>query len=74
MLELPTAVALEREYPGVEFRRPLAEFELPLSVDKAERLLGWVPVESWRTGDVKEPEPVADAEVPTYQAPLRRGE
>ena len=74
VLEIPTAAALEKEYPGVEIRRPMGEFESPLSVEKAERLLGWVPVESWRTGDVKDPEPVTDAESPPYQAPWQRGE
>lgn len=74
VLEIPTAEAIAREYPGVEIRQPLDGFASILSNAKAGELLGWEPVESWRTGAVKEPEPAAEARHSGYEAPWRRGE
>jgi nucleoside-diphosphate-sugar epimerase len=36
-------------YPDVEVRKPLAEHETLLSIDKARRVLGFEPKHSWRT-------------------------
>ena len=57
VLEIPTMTALEAVHPEVEIREPLPGFTSPLSVKKSEELLGWVPVESWREGTVRAPEP-----------------
>lgn len=56
-LDIPTMDAIKEIHPDVEIREPLEGFRSPLSVAKAEKLLGWVPVESWRAGTVREPEP-----------------
>ena len=57
VLEIPTMTALETVHSGVEIRELLPGFKSPLSVKKAEELLGWIPVESWRKGTVLPPEP-----------------
>jgi len=70
-LELPTEDAIRREYGEVTYRRALPDFTSPLDISKAERLLGWVPQESWREGTVKPPEQRQQAR-PHYQAPWTR--
>ena len=55
-LEVPTLDAVKKEFPKVEIRELLPRFKSPLSVLKAEKLLDWIPVESWRDGTVREPE------------------
>lgn len=71
VLEIPTMDAIEEVFPGVEIREPLPGFKSPLSISKGERLLGWVPVESWREGTVKEPEPT-DTQPAPYKAQWTR--
>jgi len=71
VLEIPTMDAIEAEYPGVEIREPITGFKSPLSVTKAEKLLDWIPVESWREGTVKDPEP-NDGQPAQYQAQWTR--
>jgi len=71
VLDIPTMDAIEAEYPGVEIREPITGFKSPLSVTKAEKLLDWVPVESWREGTVKDPEP-NDGQPAQYQAQWTR--
>jgi len=70
-LEIPTMDALEAVHPGVEIREPLPGFKSPLSVRKGEELLGWIPVESWREGTVRDPE-VSDATPAPYKAQWTR--
>lgn len=55
-LEIPTMDAIAVEYPNVPILEKINEFNSPLSIKKAENILGWVPVESWRHSTVKEPE------------------
>lgn len=43
-----TAELAELEFPGVPVRIPLEEHTSLMSTAKAERLLGWRPVHSWR--------------------------
>lgn len=71
VLEIPTMDALEAVHPGVEIREPLPGFKSPLSVRKAEELLDWIPVESWREGTVREPEP-NDVKPAEYKAQWTR--
>jgi UDP-glucose 4-epimerase len=71
VLDIPTMDAIEAEYPGVEIREPITGFKSPLSVTKAEKLLDWIPVESWREGTVKDPEP-NDGQPAPYQAQWTR--
>ncbi len=47
ILDLPTADALAKWYPGVPLRTPLAGHAAVLSIDKARRMLGWEPAHSW---------------------------
>ena len=70
-LDIPTMDAIEEVHPGVEIREPLPGFKSPLSVSKAEDLLGWIPVESWREGTVREPEHT-DARPEPYKAQWTR--
>ena len=70
-LEVPTMDAIQEIHPGVELRQPLPGFSSPLSVSKAEKLLGWVPLESWRDGTVKEPETNSTVPAP-YKAQWTR--
>ena len=63
--------AIESEFPGVEIREPITGFNSPLSVAKGEKLLDWIPVESWREGTVREPEPNEGKPTP-YQAQWTR--
>jgi len=71
VLDIPTMDAIEAEYPGVEIREPITGFKSPLSVTKAEKLLDWIPVESWREGTVKDPEP-NDGKPAQYKAQWTR--
>jgi nucleoside-diphosphate-sugar epimerase len=71
VLEIPTMDAIEEVHPGVEIREPLPGFKSPLSVSKAEKLLDWIPVESWREGTVKDPEP-NDVKPQPYKAQWTR--
>ena len=45
------------------FSSPRFQFAAPWQVAKAERVFGWVPVETWRdgVGGLKDPEPCEDA-------------
>ena len=70
-LEVPTKDAIQEIHPGVELRQTLPGFSSPLSVSKAEKLLGWVPLESWRDGTVKEPETNSTVPAP-YKAQWTR--
>jgi UDP-glucose 4-epimerase len=70
-LDIPTMDAIEEVHPGVEMRESLPGFKSPLSVSKAEDLLDWIPVESWREGTVREPEPT-DATPNPYKAQWTR--
>jgi nucleoside-diphosphate-sugar epimerase len=72
VLDIPTEEAVKREYPGVPIRKPLPGFASALDISKAKRLLGWEPVESWRDGTVRAPEPVKGARPPAYEAPWMR--
>jgi UDP-glucose 4-epimerase len=47
-MSTPTAGLAATVFPGVEVRKPLAEHETLLSIDKARRLLGYQPQHSWR--------------------------
>jgi len=71
VLEIPTMDAIEAVHPGVEIREPLPGFKSLLSPQKAEDLLGWIPVESWREGTVRDPEP-SDAQAAPYKAQWTR--
>jgi len=44
----PTARLLERYHPSVERRKPLAEFETLIAIDKARQRLGFEPRYTWR--------------------------
>lgn len=46
-LEIPTAQALEKWYPGVPLRAPLEGHAAVFSIAKAARLLNWQPAHSW---------------------------
>ncbi len=72
VLEISTEEALGKEYPGIPVRKPLGQFESPLSIEKAKRLLGWIPLESWREGLMLAAEPPPDARREDYQAPWTR--
>ena len=63
--------AIEEVFPGVEIREPISGFKSPLSVTKGEKLLGWIPEESWREGTVKDPERT-DASPQAYKAQWTR--
>jgi UDP-glucose 4-epimerase len=41
---------LDEVFPGLSRKRPIAEHETLLSIDKARRLLGYEPEHSWRAG------------------------
>ena len=70
-LEILTLDAVKAEFPGVEIRQLLHGFKSPLSITKAEKLLDWVPVESWREGTVLDPEP-NDGQPAPYRTPWTR--
>ncbi|WP_228546188.1 hypothetical protein [Halegenticoccus tardaugens] len=44
----PSADLAREAYPGVEVRGELDGHESLVSVEKAERVLGWTPTRSWR--------------------------
>jgi UDP-glucose 4-epimerase len=71
MLEVPTEEAIAKVYGKVKFKRPLPDFTSPLDISKAQRLLDWEPVESWREGTVRPPEDASHPR-PQYQAPWTR--
>jgi UDP-glucose 4-epimerase len=48
VLSIPTSEALTRIYPNVPVRQELDEFGAVISTTKAERLLNWEPLRSWR--------------------------
>jgi hypothetical protein len=56
--------AITVEYPNVPVMENINEFNSPLSIKKAENILGWVPVESWRHSTVKEPEDTDNKPLP----------
>jgi UDP-glucose 4-epimerase len=72
VLDIPTVDAIRKEYPGVPLRKPIEGFGSALDISKAKRILGWEPVESWRDGTVRPPEPVKGVRSPEYRAPWRR--
>jgi hypothetical protein len=47
-MDTPSADLLAAEFPGVEVRRDLGEFETLLAIDAARELLGFEPRHSWR--------------------------
>lgn len=47
-ITVPTEEAIASTYPGVPLRRELPGFISPIDTSKAERILGWKPVHSWR--------------------------
>ena len=71
-LDLPTEEVIKREYPGAPIRKPLPGFASALDITKAKRIIGWEPLESWRDGTLKMPEPTLAARPPEYQAPWVR--
>lgn len=48
IMDTPSAELLAAEFPGVEVRRALGEFETLLAIDGARELLGFEPQHSWR--------------------------
>jgi nucleoside-diphosphate-sugar epimerase len=48
VMSRPSAELAAEVYPGVEVRKTLDEHETMLSIDKARRVLGYVPAHSWR--------------------------
>ena len=48
VLSIPTSEALTRIYPNVPLRQEPDEFGAVISTAKAERLLNWEPLRSWR--------------------------
>ncbi|GLY30918.1 NAD(P)-dependent oxidoreductase [Kineosporia sp. NBRC 101731] len=48
LMDRPSADLLAAQFPGVEIRRDLKEFETLLAIDGARDLLGFVPQHSWR--------------------------
>ncbi|GAA3601443.1 NAD(P)-dependent oxidoreductase [Kineosporia mesophila] len=48
LMDRPSAELLAAEFPGVEIRRDLLDFETLLAIDGARELLGFVPQHSWR--------------------------
>ena len=48
MLEVPTEEAIAQAFPESEIRSPLPGFASAISAAKAERILGWKPVVTWR--------------------------
>lgn len=53
ILDQPSRQAAENIFPELEFRREVGDFETLLSIDKAKRVLGYMPKYSWR--DVGKP-------------------
>ena len=47
-LSIPTEKALDACYPSVERRRDISDYTSPLSLSKADKLLNWEPLISWR--------------------------
>lgn len=50
VMSRPNDALLDAVFPGVPRKRPLADNESLLSIDKAKRLLGYAPEHSWRKG------------------------
>jgi nucleoside-diphosphate-sugar epimerase len=48
IMDTPSAELLAAEFPGVELRREVGEFETLLAIDGARELLGFEPQHSWR--------------------------
>jgi nucleoside-diphosphate-sugar epimerase len=49
-----TPELLAEVFPDVAVRRPLGDFESPLSIEKARRVLGYIPEHGWRDRTVEE--------------------
>ena len=71
VLDIPTMDVINEVHPDITLREPIEGFKSPLSVSKAEKLLGWIPIESWREGTVREPE-ATDAQPAPYKAQWTR--
>jgi nucleoside-diphosphate-sugar epimerase len=50
VMSRPNTALLNEVFPGVPRKRPIAEHETLLSIDKARRVLGYEPEHSWRAG------------------------
>lgn len=50
VMSRPNSALLDQVFPGVPRRRPIAEHETLLSIDKARRVLGYQPEHTWRAG------------------------
>ncbi len=48
VLDTPVEQLLAERFGEIEHRRPLGEYESPLGIDKARRVLGYDPQHSWR--------------------------
>jgi nucleoside-diphosphate-sugar epimerase len=48
IMDTPSVELLAAEFPGVELRREVGEFETLLAIDGARELLGFEPQHSWR--------------------------
>ena len=48
IMNVPTRVLFARHFPEIEIDPGLGEFEAPVSLAKAAKLLGWKPRRSWR--------------------------
>ncbi|MCO5224000.1 MAG: NAD(P)-dependent oxidoreductase [Thermomicrobiales bacterium] len=48
IIDEPSRSLAERIFPGLEFRRDVSGYETLLSIEKAKRVLGYVPEYSWR--------------------------
>jgi nucleoside-diphosphate-sugar epimerase len=48
VMTTPTSALAAKVFPNVEFKRPVAEHETLLSIEKAKRLLGYQPQHTWR--------------------------
>ena len=48
MINIPTAHALGIVYPDVVIKRPLEDYEAPIDIGLARKIIGWEPLYSWR--------------------------
>jgi nucleoside-diphosphate-sugar epimerase len=48
IMNVPTRDLFATYFPTIEIAPQLGQFEAPVSLEKAARLLGWAPARSWR--------------------------
>jgi hypothetical protein len=48
VMSRPNEELVRATFPNVPIRRPLGEHDTLLSIEKAQRMLGYAPAHSWR--------------------------